>query len=105
MQVVHPHMIICNHFMTSTFSISLELSRKFEEIYRYGYFETSNSYFRCNDTSTIGSIFARLRNYGGNSEVSNRGPKPRFHQISTITRLGHNTHPLLEGCQLLGFEI
>lgn len=35
-----------------------------QELYeRYGYFETSNSYFICNDPPTIDTIFARLRAY------------------------------------------
>ncbi|KAK7023829.1 hypothetical protein R3P38DRAFT_2531749 [Favolaschia claudopus] len=35
-----------------------------EELYqRYGYFQTSNSYFVCKDPSTIDKIFERLRNY------------------------------------------
>ncbi|KAJ6606624.1 hypothetical protein DFH09DRAFT_14666 [Mycena vulgaris] len=35
-----------------------------EELYqRYGYFQTSNSYFVCKDPRTIDKIFERLRNY------------------------------------------
>ncbi|KIM33579.1 hypothetical protein M408DRAFT_326264 [Serendipita vermifera MAFF 305830] len=35
-----------------------------EELYeRYGFFETKNSYFICNDPVTIDKIFARLRSY------------------------------------------
>ncbi|KAI0822643.1 phosphoglucomutase first 3 domain-containing protein [Trametes gibbosa] len=32
---------------------------------RYGYFQTSNSYFICTEPRTIDAIFARLRNYDG----------------------------------------
>ncbi|KAG5637859.1 hypothetical protein H0H81_002898 [Sphagnurus paluster] len=35
-----------------------------QELYdRYGYFETSNSYFICTDPGTIDKIFARIRSY------------------------------------------
>lgn len=34
---------------------------------RYGYFETRNSYFTCNDPTTIDAIFAHLRHYVGTS--------------------------------------
>ncbi|KAJ6547199.1 hypothetical protein B0H19DRAFT_257242 [Mycena capillaripes] len=40
-----------------------------EELYqRYGYFQTSNSYFVCKDPSTIDKIFERLRNYNLNDK-------------------------------------
>ncbi|KAJ7929358.1 hypothetical protein B0H13DRAFT_947180 [Mycena leptocephala] len=43
-----------------------------EELYqRYGYFQTSNSYFVCKDPSTIDKIFERLRNY-------HSGTKPAY---------------------------
>jgi len=36
-----------------------------QELYdRYGYFQTNNSYFICDDPLVINRIFARLRNYG-----------------------------------------
>jgi hypothetical protein len=35
--------------------------------HRYGYFETNNSYFICNDPAVIDSIFHRLRNYPSSS--------------------------------------
>ncbi|KAJ7582492.1 hypothetical protein C8J56DRAFT_791746 [Mycena floridula] len=36
------------------------------ELYaRYGYFETNNSYFICNESSKIDSIFHRIRHYSG----------------------------------------
>ncbi|KAJ7702443.1 hypothetical protein B0H17DRAFT_1044354 [Mycena rosella] len=39
-----------------------------EELYqRYGYFQTSNSYFVCKDPQTIDNIFERLRNYDGSA--------------------------------------
>ncbi|KIM87657.1 hypothetical protein PILCRDRAFT_773278 [Piloderma croceum F 1598] len=35
-----------------------------QELYtRYGYFESSNSYFICSDPPTVDKIFARIRNY------------------------------------------
>jgi phosphomannomutase len=37
---------------------------------RYGYFQTSNSYFVCNDPPTIDRIFARLRQYRGSGDRS-----------------------------------
>ncbi|KAJ7184145.1 hypothetical protein C8R46DRAFT_1158562 [Mycena filopes] len=38
------------------------------ELYqRYGYFQTSNSYFVCKEPTTIEKIFKRLRNYNGES--------------------------------------
>ncbi|KAJ3553346.1 hypothetical protein NM688_g3665 [Phlebia brevispora] len=41
-------------------------SSHLQELYRrYGYFQTSNSYFICNDPPTIDKIFARIRNYDG----------------------------------------
>ncbi|KAF9459335.1 hypothetical protein BDZ94DRAFT_1268397 [Collybia nuda] len=37
-----------------------------EELYkRYGYFQTSNSYFVCSNSPTIDNIFHRIRNYSG----------------------------------------
>jgi len=37
-----------------------------QELYdRYGYFQTNNSYFICDDPVVIDQIFARLRNYDG----------------------------------------
>ncbi|KAJ7849080.1 hypothetical protein B0H14DRAFT_2766071 [Mycena olivaceomarginata] len=40
-----------------------------EELYqRYGYFQTSNSYFVCKDPSTIDKIFERLRSYHSDSK-------------------------------------
>ncbi|KAF8326350.1 uncharacterized protein EI90DRAFT_3229921 [Cantharellus anzutake] len=41
---------------------------------RYGYFQTSNSYFICNEPSTINRIFARLRHYNDSPDVS----EPRY---------------------------
>ncbi|EPT05929.1 hypothetical protein FOMPIDRAFT_1033960 [Fomitopsis schrenkii] len=41
-------------------------SQHLQELYRrYGFFQTSNSYFICNDPPTIEKIFTRLRNYDG----------------------------------------
>ncbi|KZT26348.1 Phosphoglucomutase, first 3 domain-containing protein [Neolentinus lepideus HHB14362 ss-1] len=38
-----------------------------QELYqRYGYFQTSNSYFICTETAIINKIFARLRKFPGN---------------------------------------
>ncbi|KAJ6513795.1 hypothetical protein C8R47DRAFT_962826 [Mycena vitilis] len=40
-----------------------------EELYqKYGYFQTSNSYFVCKDPSTIDKIFERLRNYNSDTK-------------------------------------
>ncbi|PVG04091.1 Phosphoglucomutase, first 3 domain-containing protein [Serendipita vermifera] len=42
--------------------------RYIDELYeKYGYFETNNSYFICNDPAVIDSIFHRLRNYPSTS--------------------------------------
>jgi len=44
-----------------------------QELYdRYGYFQTSNSYFTCGDPQVIDRIFTRLRNYDG--QGSNKRP-------------------------------
>ncbi|KAI0075472.1 hypothetical protein K474DRAFT_1624431 [Panus rudis PR-1116 ss-1] len=41
-----------------------------DELYsRYGYFQTSNSYFICNDPPTIDRIFTRIRNFDGQATV------------------------------------
>ncbi|KAH9842866.1 uncharacterized protein C8Q71DRAFT_877343 [Rhodofomes roseus] len=41
-------------------------SQHLQELYkRYGFFQTSNSYFICSDPPTIQQIFTRLRNYDG----------------------------------------
>jgi len=46
-------------------------SSHLQELYqRYGYFQTSNSYFICNDPATIDKIFARIRNYDGTGSVA-----------------------------------
>ncbi|KAI0371790.1 phosphoglucomutase first 3 domain-containing protein [Pilatotrama ljubarskyi] len=43
-------------------------SAHLNELYeRYGYFQTSNSYFVCTEPQTINAIFARLRNYDGSA--------------------------------------
>ncbi|TFK55033.1 hypothetical protein OE88DRAFT_1653657 [Heliocybe sulcata] len=43
-----------------------------QELYqRYGYFQTSNSYFICTEAPTINKIFARLRNFGGRNTTGN----------------------------------
>ncbi|CAL1703944.1 unnamed protein product [Somion occarium] len=50
-------------------------SSNLQELYqRYGYFQTSNSYFVCNDPPTIDRIFTRLRNYDGKGLP----PKPSY---------------------------
>ncbi|CAE6405206.1 unnamed protein product [Rhizoctonia solani] len=42
-----------------------------EEIYaKYGYFQTSNSYFVCSQSETIDQIFARLRSYNNPASLS-----------------------------------
>ncbi|KAL5490151.1 hypothetical protein ACEPAI_4984 [Sanghuangporus weigelae] len=46
--------------------VSGYLKRLYE---KYGYFETANSYFICNDPPTIDRIFARLRAYDGEKPV------------------------------------
>ncbi|KAL1947532.1 hypothetical protein VTO73DRAFT_13256 [Trametes versicolor] len=57
--------------MFAEFVVTLQKAGKtssthLKELYeRYGYFQTSNSYFICTDPPTIDSIFARLRNYDG----------------------------------------
>ncbi|KII88880.1 hypothetical protein PLICRDRAFT_159795 [Plicaturopsis crispa FD-325 SS-3] len=39
-----------------------------QELYqKYGYFQTSNSYFICSDPPTIDAIFARIRNFDGSA--------------------------------------
>jgi len=44
-----------------------------QELYdRYGYFQTNNSYFTCDDSQVIDRIFTRLRNYDG--QGSNKRP-------------------------------
>ncbi|KAI0747847.1 phosphoglucomutase first 3 domain-containing protein [Daedaleopsis nitida] len=41
-------------------------SRHLEELYgKYGFFQTSNSYFICTETRTIDAIFARIRDFDG----------------------------------------
>lgn len=41
-------------------------SSHLQELYKkYGFFQTSNSYFICNEPATIDKIFARIRNYDG----------------------------------------
>jgi len=40
-----------------------------QELYqKYGYFKTSNSYFVCNEPSTIDKIFSRIRHYPSSSK-------------------------------------
>ncbi|KAI0646776.1 phosphoglucomutase first 3 domain-containing protein [Trametes meyenii] len=57
--------------MFSEFVVTLQKAGKtasahLKELYeRYGYFQTSNSYFICTEPQTIDKIFARLRNYDG----------------------------------------
>ncbi|KAH9901639.1 phosphoglucomutase first 3 domain-containing protein [Cubamyces lactineus] len=58
-------------------------STHLKELYeRYGYFQTSNSYFICTEQATINAIFARLRNFDGQA-IS--GGTPRY--PSTIAGL------------------
>ncbi|KAI0332089.1 phosphoglucomutase first 3 domain-containing protein [Cubamyces sp. BRFM 1775] len=58
-------------------------STHLKELYeRYGYFQTSNSYFICTEQATINAIFARLRNYDGQATS---GGTP--HYPSTIAGL------------------
>ncbi|KAI0688766.1 hypothetical protein BC835DRAFT_1371457 [Cytidiella melzeri] len=46
-------------------------SSHLQELYeRYGFFQTSNSYFICNDPPTIDKIFARIRNYDGKASAT-----------------------------------
>ncbi|KAH9951484.1 hypothetical protein B0H21DRAFT_719155 [Amylocystis lapponica] len=52
-------------------------SSHLQELYeRYGYFQTSNSYFICNDPPTIDRIFARIRNFDGTG-TSDKPSYPR----------------------------
>ncbi|KAJ8481420.1 hypothetical protein ONZ51_g5995 [Trametes cubensis] len=58
-------------------------STHLKELYeRYGYFQTSNSYFICTEQATINAIFARLRNYDGQAT-----PGGTPHYPSTIAGL------------------
>ncbi|KZT11445.1 uncharacterized protein LAESUDRAFT_720677 [Laetiporus sulphureus 93-53] len=60
-------------------------SSHLEELYqRYGYFQTSNSYFVCNDTPTIDRIFANLRDYD-DTATSARPSYPRTIAGLTVT--------------------
>ncbi|KAI0811038.1 hypothetical protein BC629DRAFT_1589775 [Irpex lacteus] len=46
-------------------------SSHLHELYeRYGFFQTSNSYFICTDPPTIDRIFARIRDYGGKATAT-----------------------------------
>ncbi|KAI0085419.1 hypothetical protein BDY19DRAFT_996767 [Irpex rosettiformis] len=46
-------------------------SEHLQKLYeRYGFFQTSNSYFICTDPRLIDSIFARIRNYDGKATQS-----------------------------------
>jgi len=60
-----------------------------QELYeRYGYFQTNNSYFICDDPLVIDQIFAQLRNYDG--QRSGRPNYPRFIaglEVTSITDL------------------
>ncbi|TFK42809.1 hypothetical protein BDQ12DRAFT_624115 [Crucibulum laeve] len=50
--------------VTSLQSQGKTVSSYLKELYeKYGYFQTSNSYFICNDPTTIDKIFERIRNY------------------------------------------
>ncbi|CCM02916.1 uncharacterized protein FIBRA_05030 [Fibroporia radiculosa] len=52
--------------VTSLHAQGKTASSHLQELYtRYGYFQTSNSYFICNDPLTIDKIFAKIRNYDG----------------------------------------
>ncbi|KZV59647.1 hypothetical protein PENSPDRAFT_678913 [Peniophora sp. CONT] len=47
-----------------------------QELYaKYGFFQTSNSYFVCSEPATIDRIFARLRNYDGKANEHPSYPK------------------------------
>ncbi|KAI0362761.1 phosphoglucomutase first 3 domain-containing protein [Trametes cingulata] len=53
-------------------------SSHLKELYeRYGFFQTSNSYFICTEPQTINAIFARLRNYDGNATTGGTPHYPR----------------------------
>ncbi|KAI0637271.1 hypothetical protein C8Q77DRAFT_1216028 [Trametes polyzona] len=58
-------------------------STHLKELYeRYGYFQTSNSYFICTEPRTIDAIFARLRNYDGKA-----APRGTPHYPQTLAGL------------------
>ncbi|KAF8226229.1 hypothetical protein L208DRAFT_1442614 [Tricholoma matsutake] len=46
-----------------------------QELYeRYGFFQTSNSYFVCTDPLTVEEIFYRIRNFKSSTSISSTGP-------------------------------
>jgi len=55
-----------------------------QELYdRYGYFQTSNSYFICTDPSTVDMIFARIRSWNADEHAS---PSPSYPlEIANLT--------------------
>jgi len=60
-------------------------SSHLQELYqRYGVFQTSNSYFICNDPPTVDRIFARIRNYDGKA-TSTASSYPRTIAGLTVT--------------------
>ncbi|PCH38295.1 phosphoglucomutase 1 [Wolfiporia cocos MD-104 SS10] len=56
---------------------------------RYGYFQTSNSYFICSDPPTIDRIFARIRNYDGKGtpERPSYPPSIASHRVTRVRDL------------------
>ncbi|KAF8323198.1 hypothetical protein DL93DRAFT_2049976 [Clavulina sp. PMI_390] len=58
-----------------------------DELYKkYGYFETSNSYFFCSDPSTVDRIFGRLRAWSPGADVSSASYPTSIAGL-TITRV------------------
>ncbi|KAH9857791.1 phosphoglucomutase first 3 domain-containing protein [Lenzites betulinus] len=64
------------------------VSTHLKELYeRYGYFQTSNSYFVCTEPRTIDTIFARLRNYDGASAAGGTPHYPTTLAGLAVTRV------------------
>ncbi|KAI0670669.1 phosphoglucomutase first 3 domain-containing protein [Trametes maxima] len=58
--------VVFSEFVVTLQKAGKTASSHLKELYeRYGYFQTSNSYFLCTEPQTINTIFARLCNYDG----------------------------------------
>ncbi|KAI9056683.1 phosphoglucomutase first 3 domain-containing protein [Trametes sanguinea] len=63
-------------------------SSHLKELYeRYGYFQTSNSYFICTEPAIINRIFARLRNFDGQAEPNGTPRYPKTIAGLEVTRV------------------
>jgi len=57
-----------------------------DDLYRrYGYFQTSNSYFICQDPPTVDKIFYRLRNYDPSHNGDSTEERNYPHEIGGLT--------------------